>query len=147
MADFTTYENGDVVALSGGGNPASYPAVTVLHNTYDVTRGNVANGDTCTEFLKIPAGSYVLGVMLEVLSTEATVTVSVGDATDPDGYVAAQAVATAGRFAGDGAYVNTAGAKPTLQFYAADTWIEFTVGGADMTTASFRVAAVVANCG
>lgn len=144
MADFTTYANGDVIANSGGGNAASYPAVTVLENEYDVARGGVAQDDVCTEFLRIPAGSYVLGVAVQVLDTQATVTIDVGDAADPNGYVAAQALDTAGRFAGAGALL---GAGVTPKFYATDSWLQFTVSAADLTTGRFRVAAVVANVG
>lgn len=150
MANVTTYANGDVIALSGGGNPASYPMVTVLENTYDTSRGNLANLDVVTEFLKIPAGSYILGVALIVLTAEAAVTVSVGDATDPDGYVAAQSIATAGRFAGAGAYIaadTDVTALQIPQFYETDTWLQFTIGGADLTVGTFKVAAVVANVG
>jgi hypothetical protein len=150
MANFTTYRNGDVIALSGGSNAASLPAVTVFENTYDTSRGAVAQNDVCTEFLKIPAGSYVLGVAIEVLTAEASVTIDVGDSTDPNGYVAAQSMATAGKFAGAGAYIaadtdTTALEQP--QFYAQDTWLQFTVSGAALTTGEFRVAAVVANVG
>jgi hypothetical protein len=140
MADFTTYANGDVVALSGGGNAASYPMVTVLENTYDTARGNVTSGDTCTEFIKIPAGSFVQHVMVECITGEASVTITVGTAADPDGYVTTTSLATAGRFA-------TAAAALLGGFVAADTWLEFTIAGADLTTGKFRVAAVVANCG
>lgn len=139
MADFTTYANGDVVALSGGGNPASYPAVTVLENSYDVARGTVTAGDTCTEFLKIPAGSYVREVMVDVLVPEAGVSIDVGIAAASDGWVAAQSLAVAGKFAGAGASLGN--------FLDADTWLQFTVTGADLTVGQIRIAAVVANCG
>ena len=142
MPDFTQYANGDVIANSGGGNAASYPMVTVLENTYDTSRGTVTNGDVCTEFLKIPAGSFVHNVALTVIGAEAAVTVSVGDSDDPDGYVAAQSIATAGRFAGAGALVVASGT-----FYDEDTWLQFTVGGADLTVGTFKVSAVVANVG
>jgi hypothetical protein len=101
----------------------------------------------CTEFLKIPAGSVVLAVQLRVDVAEAAVTVDVGDATDPNGYVAAQTAAVAGRFAGAGAYLDTAGAMPTPQYYAADTWLQFTVAGADLTVGKFTVSVAVANMG
>jgi hypothetical protein len=147
MADFTTYLNGDVIAVSGGSNAASLPSVTVFQNTYDVARGTVTNGDVCTEFLKIPAGSLVLGVQIKVNTAEAAVTVSVGDAADPDGYVAAQTIAAEGRFSGAGAYLDTAGAKPTLNYYDVDTWLQFTVAGADLTVGEFTVSAAIANMG
>lgn len=150
MADFTTYKNGDVVALSGGSNSAGLPDVTVFKNRYDVARGTVVNGDTCTEFLKIPAGSMVLGVQVRVITEEAAVTIDVGDATDPNGYVAAQTIAAAGRFPGAGAYVAADTDVTALQIpqhYAVDTWLSFTVGGADLTVGDFEIAVAVANMG
>ena len=147
MADFTTYANGDVIANSGGSNAAGLPAVTVYENTYDVARGTVTAADVCTEFLKIPAGSMVLGAQIRVDVAEAGVSVAVGDATAPDGYVAAQTLAVAGRFQGAGAYVDTAGAMPTPTYYADDTFLQFTVSGADLTVGQFTVSVAVANMG
>jgi len=147
MATFTTYLDGTPVGRSGGANAASLPAFTVFENTYDSATLPVTSGDSCTEFLKIPAGSWVLGVQITVETAEATVTVDVGDSTDPNGFVAAQSTAVAGRFAGVGAYLDTAGAMPTPVYYAADTWLQFTVAGANATVAKFRVAVAVANAG
>jgi hypothetical protein len=123
---------------------------SVYENTYDSAVLNVASGDTCTEFLKIPGGSWVLGVMLEVLTAQATVTVDVGDVTDPNGFVAAQATTATGKFAGGGAYVAATTDTTALRipkFYAADTWLSFSVGGATASAAKFRVAVAVANAG
>jgi hypothetical protein len=150
MADFTTYDNGDVIANSGGGNPASYPAVDILWNRYDPSRGSIAEDDVCTEFLKIPAGSYVLGVAVIVHTGEASVTIDVGDSADPNGFVAAQTMAAEGRFAGGGAYVAADTDTTALQiprFYATDTWLQFTIAGANLTVAEFTVSVVVANVG
>lgn len=150
MADFTTYPNGEPIGRAGGSNAASYPAVTVFENTYDCADGPVTAADVCTEFLLIPAGSYVLGVAVCVLTGEASVTIDVGDATDPNGFVAAQSAATAGKFAGAGAYIVADTDTTALQipkFYAVDTWLQFTIAGANGTVAKFKVAAVVANVG
>ena len=147
MATFTAYNDGQPVAAAAGANAASLPAFTVFESTYDSAKRNVASGDTCTEFMLIPAGSFVLGVQVNVLTAEATVTLDVGDSADPNGFVAAQATAVAGRFKGAGAYVNTAGAMPTPRYYAADTYVQFTVGGAAATVASFKVSVLVANAG
>jgi len=148
MADFTTYKNGDVVANSGGANAAGLPAVTVFENTYDAARGTVTAADVCTEFLKIPAGSVVQAVQVRVDEVgDATATVSVGDATDPDGYAVAVPLDATGRTAGAGAYLDTAGASPTPQHYAVDTWLQFTVNTADLTVGKFTVSAAVANLG
>jgi len=147
MADVTTYQDGTPIGRAAGAQAASLPMFTVFENTYDSTVMNIASGDTVTEFIKIPAGSYVLGVQLTVQAVEATTTIDVGDAADPNGYVAAQAVAVAGRFAGAGAYLDNVGAMPTPTYYDADTWISFTVGGAAATVCKFRVAVLVANAG
>lgn len=147
MADFTTFPNGEPIGRGAGANAASYPAFTVFEHTYDAKEGNVTNGDVCTEFIKLPAGSFVLGAQIDVLEAEAAVTVAVGDATDPDGYVAAQSMAAVGKFVGAGAYVDNVGAMPTPQHYAAETWVQFTVAGADATVCKFRVALLVANAG
>lgn len=150
MADFTTYPNGEPIGRGAGANAASYPAFTVFEHTYDSGYATVTNGDVCTEFILIPAGSYVLGVMVDVQTTEAAVTLDVGDATDPNGYVAAADCSVAGRVAGAGAYIaadTDATALEQPQFYAADTWLQFTIAGADATVAKFRVAVLVANAG
>lgn len=151
MADFTTYANGDVVSLSGGANAASLPAFTVYENTYDVARGTVTAADVCTQFLKIPAGSMVLGVQVHVVEVcNASATLSVGDATDPDGYAVAVDLATAGRTAGAGAYVAADTDTTALQIpqhYTADTWIQFTVNTANITFGKFTVSVAVANLG
>jgi hypothetical protein len=147
MADFTTYPNGEPIGRASGANAASLPAFTVYQNDFDAADRIVTNGDVCTEFVKIPAGSYVLGVQVNVLTPEAAVTVDVGDVTDPNGYVAAQSAAVAGRFAGAGAYLDTAGAMPTPVYYAAETWLQFTIAGANATVAAFRVSVMVANAG
>lgn len=147
MADFTTYPNGEPIGRGSGANAASLPAFTVYEHTYDGGYATVTAADVCTEFIKIPAGSYVLAVQFTVQETQASGTVSVGDASDPDGYVAAQSLAVAGRFAGGGAYVDNVGAMPTPTYYATETWLQFTVNTTDLTTGKFRVAVLVGNAG
>lgn len=150
MADFTTFQNGEPIGRGAGANAASYPAFTVFEHTFDSAERNVTNGDRCTEFIKLPEGSFVLGVMVHVLEAEAIVTLDVGDATDPDGYVAAQSLAATGRFAGAGAYIaadTDTSALEQPQFLSAETWLSFTIGGADATVAKFRVAVLVGNAG
>lgn len=75
MATFTAYNDGQPVGAAAGANAASLPAFTVFEATYDSAKRNVASGDTCTEFVLIPAGSFVLGVQVNVLTPQATVTV------------------------------------------------------------------------
>jgi len=104
MATFTKYLDGRPVVASGGGNAAGYPAVTVIQNTFDASRLPLDAADV-VEVLNVPAGTFVHKVFVEVLNGETGQTLNVGDGTDPDGYVAAAAVATDGvRLMGGGAY-------------------------------------------
>lgn len=119
MANFTTYANGDVIARGSGSNAAGYPAVTMFEGVYDASRRNLAAGDT-VELINLPARSFVHKVFYQVLTGDATQTLNVGDATDPDGYVAAADVATAGNTGvGAGTYASgkyyTAAAPITLE--------------------------------
>lgn len=148
MADYTTYPNGEPIGRAGGANAASMPAFTVFENTLDFSERNLAATDTVSEFLKIPAGSYVLGVAVDVLVADANAaTMDVGDATDPNGYVAAVAVNATGKTAGAGAYLDNVGAYVTPQYYTADTWLQLTIAAAGVSTGKVRVAALVANAG
>ena len=146
MANITDYPNGGGPhARAAGSNAAGMPAVTVFENTYDIDKGGVDQNDVLTEFMLIPAGSKVLGVQLEVIDIEATVTIDVGDSADPDGFVAAQVLAVAGRFEGAGAY--TANQTVKGRYYAVDTYLSCTVAAADLVTGKFRVSVALANMG
>lgn len=148
MANITDYPNNlGPHARAGGSNAAGNPSVSVFENTYDIDKGGVTNLDVLTEFLAIPAGSYVLGCQVTVDTIEAVVTIDVGDSADPNGFVAAQALAVAGRFDGTGAYVNTAGAMPKPRYYDADDFLSVTIGGADLVVGKFTIALIVANAG
>ena len=145
MTDIVNYPNGEPIGRGAGAGHASLPAHTVYTHTYDSAEGNIPSADTVTEFILIPAGSYVTNVQIEVLNIEAVTTIDVGDSVDPNGYVAAQAMAVAGRFDGAGALLANMTVK--TQYYAVDTWLEFTVGGADATVAKFRISVAVTNLG
>lgn len=147
MADFDTYPNGEPIGRASGANAASLPGFTVYQNDFDAVDRNVAAADRCVEFIKIPAGSFVLGVAVNVLTPEASVTIDIGDPVDPNGYVAAADASVAGRVAGAGALVDTAGAFPSPTFYAVETWLSFTIAGANGTVVAFRASVMVANAG
>lgn len=115
MATYTTYNDGKTIAASSGGNYAGSPVVTVLTGVYDASKRALAAADVA-EVINVPAGTYVMKVFYRVVTGDATQTLNVGDGADPDGYVAAADVATAGN-SGVGA-----GALATGKYYAtADT--------------------------
>lgn len=104
MANYTTYANGDLIARGSGSNAAGLPAVTAFEGTFDASRRNLAAADT-VELIVLPAGSFVHKVCIQVITADATQTLNVGDSADPDGYVAAADVGTAGtRAIGAGAF-------------------------------------------
>lgn len=144
MADYNEYPNGEPIGRGAGANAPSLPAFTVFEHTLDTAERNLGIGDTVTEFIKLPAGSFVLGAAITVLTAQATVTVDVGDSTDPNGFIAAQSTAATGRFAGAGALL-VATVAPS--YYDADEWVGITIGGAAAATAKFRVALLVGNTG
>lgn len=141
MATFSTYSDGSSVLNKGGSNAAGYPAVTIFENTFDAGKRNLAAADV-VQLINIPANSFVVKVMYKVLSGDATQTLNVGDGTDPDGYVAAADVATAGN-SGVGA-----GAYASGKFYAAADTIDLEVPAAKaFDTLVVKVVAVVAVMG
>lgn len=101
MATYTTYDLGDSIAATSGGNAAGFPAQTVLTGEFDASRRNLAAADV-VEVVNIPAGTHVTAVFAEVLTTDATMTFDIGDGADPDGYVAAADAATAATVMGAG---------------------------------------------
>jgi hypothetical protein len=141
MATYTTYTDGATVTASGGSNAAGFPDVTVITNVFDAGRRNLAAADV-VQLISIPAKTYVLKVMYEVLTEDATQTLNIGDGTDPDGYTVAGDVGTAGNTAVG------AGAFATGKYYStADTIdLEVPVGKA-LDTLKVRVCAVVAQFG
>lgn len=141
MADYTTTAKGEPLKRSGGANAAGFPQYTVWENTFDAAERNLADADTVSKFLAIPKNTLVQSVFLEVLTPEDTVTVDVGDAADPNGWVAAQAVSSAGMFKGGGAYA------AADKLYTADTDISFAVAAAAATVLKFRVVVVGVNVG
>lgn len=120
MATFTTYTDGSNIAASSGSNAAGYPAVSVITGVFDAAKRALAAADVA-EVLNIPANTFVHKVFYEVLTGDATQTLNVGDGVDPDGYVAAADVATAGNSGVGG------GALAGGKFYAAADTIDVEV--------------------
>ena len=132
MPNLVNYPNGDPIARSAGSNAASSPMHFVMVNTLEAARlGSAAIADTI-EMLTIPAGTLVTSVCLEVIDTEATVTIAVGDDTDPDGWIEAATVAAAGYRLGGGAYAGN-------KLYTADTKLKLLVAAAALTSAKLRL--------
>lgn len=72
-----------------GGTHAGARGAVVLSNTIDCKAQGVSALDV-VKALAVGAGDLVLAVVAHVLTAEgATLTVNVGDGTDPDGYLAA----------------------------------------------------------
>ena len=151
MADIANDSKGNPLVRSAGANAAGFPQYTVWENTFDAAEQiTTADGDVLTPFITIPKNTLVQGVFVEVITPEESVTLDVGDATDPNGYVAAQSAAAAGVFQGGGAYIaadTDTTAQEIPQFYTADTAIEVTVAGAAGTVVKFRVIVVGVNVG
>lgn len=120
MATYTTYKDGKNIAAASGSNAAGTPATTVIVGDFDAALRNLAAADVA-EVLNIPANTFVHKVFYDVVTGDATQTLNVGDGADPDGYVAAADVATAGN-SGVGA-----GALASGKFYAAADTIDIEV--------------------
>lgn len=141
MATFSTYLDGSSTTNGNGSNAAGFPAVTVFEGVYDASKRALAAADV-VELIKLPARSYVVKVFYHVITGDATQTLNIGDGTDPDGYVAAADVATAGN-SGVGAGAYAAG-----KFYAAADTIDLEVPATKaLDTLKVRVVALVAAIG
>lgn len=139
MTDFTTYVDHTPITRSGGANAAGYPMVTVFENTFYAAQRHLEAGDTA-EVLKLPAGSYVLGVFVHVLTPEstATTTINIGDDDGDTTWATAAGVSAEGRIKGAG----------TAKFYATgDTLHIHMPAEKAVEDAVIRVVAVVAAIG
>jgi hypothetical protein len=107
----------------------------VAENVLDFSETNVASADVVNA-LKIPAGAVVTHVRTRVLTAEGGVaTVDVGDAVDPNGWVAAaDANAAANVIVGGGAFATNG-----KQYDSADT-LDL-IPSADLDTAVIHVSA------
>lgn len=135
MATYNTYANGHSTVVDAMA-AASAPMRTTFEATFDATKRNLAAGDV-VELIRVPAGTYVEAVFVEVVRGEAGQTVNVGDGADPDGYVVAAAAAT------DGAMAVGGGALAGGKLYTAADTIDIEVP-ALMAYTSLAVRVVVA---
>lgn len=152
MATYTTYSDGTTVTASGGSNAAGSPAVTVIENIFDAGRRNLAAADV-VEVISIPAKTRVLNVFYEVLTADASQTLTIGDGDDTDGYIAGADVGTAGN-AGCSALALTEAAPNTVtgysngKFYSAADTIDLLVPTSKaFDTLKVRVCATVVQFG
>jgi len=111
----------------------------VASNTIDFSKEPTAIGDT-VDVLHIPKGAFVKRAGLVVHTTEASVTLEVGDSGDADEFLAAQTLTDrkANAAAADGGAMSVDAAQ---KFYGAADTLRLTVGGA--TAASAIVTAFV----
>jgi hypothetical protein len=126
--------------------------VTIIENIFDASRRNLAAADVVT-LLSIPAKTRVLNVFYEVLTEDATQTVSIGDGSDTDGFLAAADVGTAAN-TGCSTLALTTGTPNTVtgysggKFYSAADTIDLVVdSGKALDTLKLRVCATVAQFG
>lgn len=148
MTTYTTYVDGTTVKSESGHNAAGSPARTVIVGTYDAGRRNGAAADVI-EVLAIPANTFVEQVHYEVLTGEASQTMSVGDGSGTSSWVAAADVATTGN-SGVSSLALTTGTPNTVTGYssgklytAADTIDILVPSGKAYTTLKVRLSAVV----
>lgn len=101
----------------------------------DFTKEPTASGNS-VDVLRIPKGAYVKRVCLTVHTTEATVTIAVGDAASATQYLSAQTLTNlkADNNAGtaDGGVMSVDAAQ---KFYGAEGVLRLTIGGAQVDTA------------
>lgn len=135
MSTYSTYTKGGSILNRGGSNAAGVPAVTVITNVFDAAERNVTAADV-VQLLSIPAKTMVHGVQYEVLTGQASQTMSLGDAANgATQYASAVDVGTTG---------NTGCSAGTTEIYysTADT-IDITVPSAKAyTTLKVKVSAI-----
>jgi hypothetical protein len=134
MTTYATYTNGGSIPDRGGSNAAGVPAVTVITNVFDAAERNVTAADV-VQLLSIPARTMVHGVQYQVLTGQASQTMSLGHAGAATQYASAVDVATTG---------NTGCSAGTTEIYysTADT-IDITVPSTKAyTTLKVRVSAI-----
>jgi hypothetical protein len=107
----------------------------VASNTIDFSKEPTASGDTI-DVLHIPKGAFVKRAGLVVHTTEASVTIEVGESGDADEFLTAQTLTSlkADNNAGtaDGGVMSVDAAQ---KFYGAADTLRLTVGGATADTA------------
>lgn len=112
----------------------------VLQNVIDFSKKNAASGDV-VHAIRIPKGMLVERVALAVHTTEATVTIAVGDSASATQFLTAQTLTD---IKADNTSTTLDGATQSLEandkFYGEDSILYLTVGGAAATTAVISVA-------
>lgn len=148
MATYTDslgFNKGSAAYPAKGTNRSTFVSVTL--DFAAIVAARAAAGATALaasdvlEVLPVPANTIVRNVGLVVTSTAASGTIAIGDGSAAAGYLAAQAVSSAGTFGG--VPVLSSGAfAPTLSggkvYTSADT-IDVTIGAAVPSTAVVRV--------
>lgn len=129
-----------ITGVGTTGFPASGPNVRVISEVVDFSATTNATGDVF-ETLGIPADTVVLGAGINVITADTagnSGTIELGDAGDPNRYVAASTVAAAGQ--------ETAIFATTVPhlYDAADT-IDMVIGTGAIN-AVVRVWAIIADC-
>lgn len=122
--------------------PAPYKGLegkpVVAEALIDFSKFNVANGDSI-DVLRLPQGAVVTNAGLAVHTTQATVTIAVGDAASATQYLAATTLTNvkANNNAGtaDGAVMAADTSTAYQKFYGAEDVLRLTVAGADATSA------------
>lgn len=139
MAHYETYVDHAPIVRSGGSNAAGFPKVTVFENEFDASRRHLDAADTA-DILALPPGTWLLGVVLQVVSGEADQTLTVRDSEDtPNVFITAADVGTTGAYANSGSQD---------EFYAEGTTLRILVpSGKEYTTLRVKVQAVVAAMG
>lgn len=129
MANFTTYEGGEVIANGNGMNNAGFPSTGVMVAEFDASKRNLAISDT-VDIATIPAGTIVNSVVMEVLALDAA-SIAVGG-SGGSAYVATTVVDTVGEtFLGAGAQIG--------ELTTAETQLRLTATVAAADTAKVRV--------
>ena len=105
----------------------------VASNTIDFSKEPTASGGTL-DVLHIPKGAFVKRAGLVVHTTEATVTIAVGDSASGTQFLTAQTLTNlkANAAAADGGAMSVDAAQ---KFYGAANTLRLTIGGAQVDTA------------
>jgi len=141
MTAYTTYPNGASTNLPAHmGSHAGAPAPTYIRNTFNAGKRPLVAADTVA-IITIPAGTLVEQVHYTILAAEvvAAQTLHIGDATDPDGFIAGLSTSAAAGTTGvgAGAYITAAG-----KYYATATDLLLTVPAA-MAGTTFEIEVTV----
>ena len=150
MATYTDslgFDKGSAAIPAKGTNRSSVVSVTLDFPKIIAARAaagaSALAANDVIEVLPVPAGTIVRNVALVVSTVAASGTIAIGDGSAAAGYLAAQAVSSAGTFGG--VPVLAAGAfAPTLsggKVYAAADTIDITIGTAVPAAAVVRVVA------